>query len=134
MVSEVYEDPVFSKASRVTSLNVGNVQADGFAPQVQEDPGKMGETVERLIDPTDPPKMSQHSEQGGGKAHRYEGKQEGQTFHSTGRTGRWWPVCVVCRTKKGWWTICWYQLLDGSWVVEFWWYADIHVHLMDAIN
>ena len=62
------------------------------------------------------------------QAHTYEG----QVFDSTGTTGRWWPVWIVCRTKGGWWCICWYQLLDGRWVVEFWWYADVHVHLMDT--
>ena len=46
--------------------------------------------------------------------------------------GRWWPVWLVGKTKGGWWTICWYQMLDGTWAVSFWWYADVHVHLVDA--
>ena len=117
-VAEVYEDPEFSSKSRVVSENMEDV-----AP-------KMGETMERLIDPMEPHKMQDYSN----KAHKYGGQMEGSLFYSTGNTGRWWPVWIVCRTKGGWWCICWYQLLDGTWVVEFWWYADVHVHLMDAAN
>ena len=119
-VPEVYEDPEFSKRARVVSENVGGPM-DDVAP-------KMDETMERLIDPMEPQKMQEYNN----KAHKYEGQPEGQVFHESVSTGRWWPVWLVCRTKKGWWTICWYQLLDGQWVVEFWWYADVHVHLMDA--
>ena len=47
-------------------------------------------------------------------------------------SSRWWPIWLICRTKGGWWAICWYQLIDGNSVVEFWWYADVHVHLLDT--
>ena len=46
----------------------------------------------------------------------------------------WWPVWLVCRTKGGWWTICWYQILDGTWMAAFWWYADGHVHLVEPLH
>ena len=121
-VPAVYEDPVFSKSTRVTSENMGD--------HILEDPPdvapKIGETTERLIDPNDPQKMQDNN------AHKYEGQRDPVHHHSTGTSGRWWPVWLVCRTRKGWWCICWYQLLDGTWVTEFWWYADVHVHLIDA--
>ena len=122
-VPEVYADPEFSKKARVVSENVGGPIGHDVAP-------KMGETMERLIDPMEPQKMQEYNN----KAHKYEGQPEGQVLHESVSTGRWWPVWLVCRTKKGWWTICWYQLLDGTWVVEFWWYADVHMHLMDTAN
>ena len=133
-VDEVYQDPKFYKSTRVTSLNIGTVQADGYAPLCDDSTSKMGETVERLIDPDAPTKMSQQHGEGKDWAHNYEGKQDPQNHYATGQAGRWWPVWLVCRTKKGWWTICWYQLLDGAWVVEFWWYDDIHIHLIDWIR
>ena len=106
----VYEDPVCTGSTRVTTEN-----------------------VQRLIDPGDGHKMSE--EDGSGKKeHLYEGIPGGQNCNSTVSDGRWWPVWLVCRTKGGWWTICWYQLLDGNWVVEFWWYADVHVHLLEAVH
>ena len=43
-------------------------------------------------------------------------------------------VWLVCRTKNGWWTICWYQMLDGSWRQSFWWYHDIFIHLLDVFH
>ena len=46
--------------------------------------------------------------------------------------GVWWPIWLVGRTKTGWWAIRWYQALDGTWFVTFWWYADVHVHLLDT--
>ena len=46
--------------------------------------------------------------------------------------GVWWPVWLAGKTKTGWWIICWYQVLDGTWIVSFWWYADEHIHLLDA--
>ena len=48
--------------------------------------------------------------------------------------GRWWPVWLIGRTKTGWWTICWYQVLDGTRIVVLWWYADAHVHLLDVYH
>ena len=105
----VYEDPQFTGSTRVTSEN-----------------------VDRLIDPGDAPKMREHANDR--KEHRYAGIPGGHIFHSTGSTGSWWPVWLVCRTKGGWWTICWYQLLDGAWVVEFGWYVDVHVHHLDTVR
>ena len=87
-VPEVYADPEFSKKARVVSENVGG-PIDDVAP-------KMGETMERLIDPMEPQKMQEYNN----KAHKYEGQPFQQVFHSSVGTGRWWPVCLVCRTKK----------------------------------
>ena len=88
-VPEVYADPEFSKKARVVSENVGG-PIDDVAP-------KMGETMERLIDPMEPQKMQEYNN----KAHKYEGLSFQQVYHSSeGRTGRWWPVWLVCRTKK----------------------------------
>ena len=104
---------------------------DSVPAAVYEDPNFTGttrvtsENVDRLIDPGDAPKRSERT------LSRYEGIE---IRHSTGNTGRWWPVWLICRTKGGWWTISWDQLLDGDWVVEFWWYADVHVHLLDTVR
>ena len=85
-----------------------------------------------MINPMDAPKMQESC-----KEHRYSAEYmdttgTGSTMEST--TGRWWPVWLICRTKKGWWTVSWYQLLDGSWVLEFWWYSDTHIHLLEAVR
>ena len=68
------------------------------------------------------------------KADRYQCSSSGKEFEETSSPGRWWPVWLVCRTKTGWWTTCWYQLVDGEWVTEFWWYKEAHVHLIEALN
>ena len=47
-------------------------------------------------------------------------------------SGVWWLVWLMCRTEKGWWTVCWYKIIAGTRVVCVWWYADVHVHLLDA--
>ena len=106
----VYEDPVFTGTTRVTSENVDPRIPPGYAHN-----------------------MSQQAHDK--KEHRYESLPGGQAMHSSGNAaGLWWPVWLVGRTKGGWWTICWYQLIDGACVVEFWWYADVHVHLLDSVR
>ena len=111
---DVYEDPLFSENSRT--------QADFDVPRdvlIRD-----SRVLERLVSPS---------------------KVAGKLYSSTGlryscsidqqvvpqADGRWWPVWLIGRTKTGWWTICWYQVLDGTWIVVFWWYADVHVHLLD---
>ena len=108
--AKVFEDPVFSGTTRVRSENVDAVCRAGFSL-----------TMCRQADD----KME----------HWYEGVPGVQAMHSSGLgKGLWWPVWLVTRTKGGWWTICWYQLMDGGRVVDFWWYADVHVHLLDSVR
>ena len=69
------------------------------------------------------------------QAQQYTGEHNNtNTDFESGIHGRWWPIWLVCRTKTGWWTMCWYQLLDGHEVVELWWYADCHVHIIDVLH
>ena len=108
--AKVFEDPVFGGTTRVCSEDVDAVCRAGFT-----------QTMCRQADD----KME----------HWYEGVPGGQAMHSSGLgTGLWWPVWLVARTKGGWWTICWYQLMDGGRVVDFWWYMDAHVHLLDSVR
>ena len=108
--ANVYEDPVFTGTTRVTSVDVDTFFAPGFAQN-----------------------LSGHEQ--GGMEHWYERLPGGQAMYTWGHgTGLWWPVWLVARTKGGWWTICWFQLIDGGRVVEFWWYTDVHVHLLDSVR
>ena len=107
-VTDVYEDPKLPKQTKVSS-------------------------VDRLIDPDDAPKIPESGPGG----HKYSGMNKQDIHYSTlscSSNGRWWPVWLIVRTKKGRWTICWYQLLDGAWAVEFWWYHDTHIHLLEAVR
>ena len=112
---DVYEDPEFSETSRTQS--VYTFPRDILA--------KGDDAVERLL----PPK----------EYARRLGKSMGLRYSCSidhearpQADGRWWPIWLVGRTKTGWWTICWYQVLDGTWIIVFWWYADVHVHLLDV--
>ena len=74
-VTTVYEDPTFASTAKTKTFDES----------------------ERLIDPREAPKVQ---EPGGGKRnHKYECSQAPQQTHSSTR-GRWWPVWLVCRTKK----------------------------------
>ena len=107
-VTTVYDDPSFVSTAKTKTFGESN----------------------RLIDPMEAPKVQEPGD--GKREHKYECSQAPQTHLST--SGRWWPVWLVCRTKKGWWAVCWYQLLDGTCVVEIWWYSDVHVHLIDVVR
>ena len=112
----VYEDPDFRSNTRT--------QTDfSICPDDLIKSG--GHTLERLV----PPKKTARIE-GEHINYRYTARRDESVQPQAG--GRWWPVWLIGRTQSGWWTICWYQVLDGTWIVVFWWYADIHVHLLDV--
>ena len=114
---DVYEDPVFSETSRTHS--VYSLPRDVLSHG--------GVVVERLL----PPRQMARRE-AGPMGLRYSWYLDHDIQPQVG--GRWWPVWLVGRTKTGWWTICYYQILDGTWRIVFWWYADVHVHLLDAMH
>ena len=107
---DAYEDPYWQSNTKL--------QNDSFRKTAD------GQVLERLVDPD-----SAHKTQEGG-ALRYTQETDNSVTPSIG--GRWWPVWLVGKTETGWWTICWYQILDGTWIALFWWYADVHIHLLDA--
>ena len=113
---DVYEDPQFSETSRTQSVYTypRDVLIRG------------GEELERLLPPKE---MARQVREPAGL--RYSCSIDHDVQPQVG--GRWWPVWLVGRTKTGWWTICWYQILDGTWRIVFWWYADVHVHLLDVL-
>ena len=104
----VYEDPHFTNTSKVT--------VEG--------------RYERLIDPDEAKKVHEPGQE---KNSKYTGASHMETSFNASSEHQWWPVWLVCRTKTGWWTICWYQLIDGSELVEFWWYAEDHVHPIHTV-
>jgi hypothetical protein len=110
-IDNVDDDPHWSKTTKVTTRK-----------------------CERLIDPADGQKMpDRHGQKD--QEHRYSCHLAAEGQFSTVPDGRWWPIWLLCRTKTGWWTICWYQLLEnGDWITSVWWYADIHVHLLDVVR
>ena len=117
MAPVTYIDPEFSNTTTIKTEDAAN--REDLVAEAQSG---------ALIDPSDPRKVWDEQ----GKAHRYQCSPSGKEFEATSSPGRWWPVWLVCRTMTGWWTICWYQLIDGEWVIEFWWYHEVHVHLIDA--
>ena len=110
-IETVYEDPYFSSTTKVTT-----------------------QKYERLIDPADEQKRPDPRGQKE-QEHKYNSHLAAEGQFCTVTDGRWWPIWLLCRTKKGWWTICWYQLLEcGEWLQAVWWYDDRHVHLLDVIR
>ena len=110
-IETVYEDPYFSSTTKVTT-----------------------QKYERLIDPADEQKRPDPRGQKE-QEHKYNSHLAAEGQFCTVTDGRWWPIWLLCRTKKGWWTICWYQLLEcGDWTLAVWWYDDRHVHLLDVIR
>jgi hypothetical protein len=105
-VQDVYEDPYFSRATRLT---------------IERD--------ERLIDPAD----ARRGPDPGGqteKGHKYNSHLNTEGRGCTVTDGRWCPIWLLCRTKTGWWAICWEQLPEAH--PSMCWYDDRHVHLLDV--